>query len=282
MIKINFLHSHTRFLHFENIKPFLTKRAGVCSLELLTRWYPMKTSLLIFFAFCSCLLQAYNSKNVNQLVLVLGNSQSELQAQVCCFEKKQGKWHRVLGLFEAVIGKNGLAWDPHFAHQKSDSSFIKKEGDLKTPMGIFPIRSLFGHESKSFQTHEQMPYRHFTSQLEGVDDSNSPFYNQIVDTAIHKVSWTSSEKLGKISVYRYGAIVGYNDSPAKANEGSFIFFHIWKSFDQGTAGCVALDENELLKILNWLNLDYKPQVAIFEKQTYDKYQPLLKLPQINE
>jgi L,D-peptidoglycan transpeptidase YkuD (ErfK/YbiS/YcfS/YnhG family) len=57
-------------------------------------------------------------------------------------------------------------------------------------------------------------------------------------------------------------VVGYNTDPVVAGRGSAIFLHIWKGPGQPTAGCVAMEEADLERIVAWLDPDQKPQIIL--------------------
>jgi L,D-peptidoglycan transpeptidase YkuD (ErfK/YbiS/YcfS/YnhG family) len=45
-------------------------------------------------------------------------------------------------------------------------------------------------------------------------------------------------------------------------KGSAIFLHIWSGPNGSTAGCVALDEINLLSILQWLDKAKQPRMLV--------------------
>ena len=63
-------------------------------------------------------------------------------------------------------------------------------------------------------------------------------------------------------LYRLGVVVGYNTDPVVAGLGSAIFLHIWKGPGQPTAGCVAMAESDLERIVAWLDPAKMPQIIL--------------------
>jgi L,D-peptidoglycan transpeptidase YkuD (ErfK/YbiS/YcfS/YnhG family) len=55
------------------------------------------------------------------------------------------------------------------------------------------------------------------------------------------------------NLYKYGIIIEYNTDPVIKGSGSAIFLHVWKGEGIHTAGCVAISEENILKILDWLD-----------------------------
>lgn len=217
-----------------------------------------------------------------QMILVLADSSEDFHASVLCFEQNNHHWVLSKKKKYATIGANGLAWGEGMHEPTHSHHSIKKEGDKKSPMGIFAVESLFGHEKALTQFQSNLPYLAFTASMEAVDDIHSIWYNYIVDTNKTPIDWTSSEKLGQINAYKYGAVISYNREAPVPNLGSCIFMHIWQSPNRGTAGCIALSEENLLSILSWLDAKKHPVIAILPRDEYNDYQPLWNLPLIDE
>ena len=55
------------------------------------------------------------------------------------------------------------------------------------------------------------------------------------------------------NLYKYGIVIEYNTDPVIKGNGSAIFLHIWKNESIPTAGCVAVSEENLIKIIEWLD-----------------------------
>jgi L,D-peptidoglycan transpeptidase YkuD (ErfK/YbiS/YcfS/YnhG family) len=62
--------------------------------------------------------------------------------------------------------------------------------------------------------------------------------------------------------YRFGVVIEYNMNPVISGRGSAIFLHVWRGPDKPTAGCVALSEPDVLKILGWLDPALNPVVFL--------------------
>jgi L,D-peptidoglycan transpeptidase YkuD (ErfK/YbiS/YcfS/YnhG family) len=64
------------------------------------------------------------------------------------------------------------------------------------------------------------------------------------------------------NLYKYGIVIEYNTSPVIKGNGSAIFLHIWKGESVPTAGCVAVSEENILKILQWLDPAASPLIIM--------------------
>jgi L,D-peptidoglycan transpeptidase YkuD (ErfK/YbiS/YcfS/YnhG family) len=162
-------------------------------------------------------------------------------------EKGYDGWKLISEPMEAMIGENGFA-----------PAGEKREGDGKTPSGIFSLKRTFGYD-KIVKT--KMPFRQATEEDLWVDDPNAPDYNQWVKKG--ETSAASYEKMKREDdQYKYGIVIEYNTDPVIKGHGSAIFFHVWKGKGLRTAGCVAVSEEDIIKILEWLDPDAFPLIMM--------------------
>ncbi len=180
-----------------------------------------------------------------------------------------------------MIGKNGSAWgDDHeniIEKENDDLAPIKHEGDGKTPVGIYRLGQTFGFAETSNSFH----YFPLTDTSICVDDVNSFYYNQLIDSKqVAQVDWNSGEIMRKVPQYKMGAVILYNTPPVK-NAGSCIFLHSWKNSASGTAGCIAMEESNLSEVLYWLHEKKQPIIAVLPITVYDNIKTKWKLPNIS-
>jgi len=161
--------------------------------------------------------------------------------------KDHDDWKGVSGPMEATIGENGFALPGE-----------KREGDGKTPSGIFSLKRTFGYD-ETVKT--KMPYRQALEEDLWVDDPNAPDYNQWVKQG--ETGAASYEKMKREDgQYKYGIVIEYNTDPVIKGHGSAIFFHVWKEKDSPTAGCVAVSEEDITKIFEWLDPNASPLIMM--------------------
>lgn len=174
----------------------------------------------------------------NQLILVISSSTN---CKVFCYEKKDDNWGLVFGS-DGIVGKNGT----------TDS---KCEGDYCTPKGLYSLGFAFGTEPLEVN----MEYRLINNNCYWVDDPQSQYYNQWIETS--EKNWNSAEHLIDYpQSYHYGIVINYNTAPIVSYAGSAIFLHCMTG--TYTAGCVAIPESDMIYILNWLSSVDNPIVII--------------------
>ena len=138
----------------------------------------------------------------------------------------------------------------------------KAEGDGKTPSGIYPIGMAFGY---AYTLDTKLKYRHLKDDDFWIDEAKSPDYNKLVSG---KKPTVSHEIMRRNDIaYKIGAVIEYNFHPIVAGKGSAIFLHVINPGpDPHTAGCVAMDEATLAKLLAWLDAGKHPHIILNEPE----------------
>lgn len=209
----------------------------------------------------------------HKLIVVTTVGWNEVSGQMIRYERHGKAWKKLVQN-PIVVGKSGMAWDSSFAGRSSDPSGpIKREGDGRSPAGVFRIARTFGFAPK---IGDNAFYTSLTPTTECVDDVNSKYYNQIVDRMnVKDVDWNSSEKMRQVEGYRVGAEIAYN-AEHTPGRGSCIFLHIWSAPDKGTAGCTAMPDPAADNVMRWL--DDKTALVQMPQSEYDKFKKQYGLP----
>jgi D-alanyl-D-alanine dipeptidase len=190
----------------------------------------------------------------SQLLMVTTENWSTKNGKLQRYEREDSIWKRVGNSIDIVLGRNGLGWGVGLHSIPKDAKYIKKEGDGKSPAGLFTLGNGFGYNNFNID----FPYSRYKRTDHCVDDSSSKFYNTIIDSTKVKKDYKSFEHMRlKNDLYKYGITVNHNENQV-ANAGSCIFVHIRSKSGKGTAGCTAMKEIEIVTILKWLKENKKP------------------------
>ena len=156
----------------------------------------------------------------SQIVLVLTDSVRASKGMLYCLERDKAETEWVLlssSTVPVAIGSNGLGCGRglQMAEVLKDLP-EKREGDGRSPAGMFLLSSVFGYNVPDEMTDLRMPYIHVTEMIECIDDENSRVYNRIVskdETGItDHIDWQSSEKMSRAGIYyELVVVVGHND-----------------------------------------------------------------------
>lgn len=144
------------------------------------------------------------------------------------------------------------------------SSEEKKEGDGKTPEGIYYIGECFGNTLPPCEM--KVPYTLIDDDDYWDGDSSSDTYNTHVKGSEKGEEWLKRgqyEHLIKYTnSYKYAAMINYNTSPAVPEKGSAIFLHIPSPGSTSSAGCVVIPEEYMVKALGMITEN--TVIAIFK------------------
>ena len=144
--------------------------------------------------------------------------------------------------FQCALGRGGMI------HQK-------KEGDGGTPIGAFPVRRVLYRADRLDRPQTYLPVAAI-AEIDGwCDDPSKPDYNQQISFPFDG----SAEHLWRDDhLYDVIVVLGHNDEPIIAGNGSAIFMHVAKPDYSPTEGCVALALDDLLTVLK----DCSPDTTI--------------------
>jgi L,D-peptidoglycan transpeptidase YkuD (ErfK/YbiS/YcfS/YnhG family) len=190
-----------------------------------------------------------------QVIIVSSDGFGSTHATVEAFTKANSGWQPAFGAMAGRIGTKGFA-------------DRKVEGDLTTPTGTYPIGStmygIAGNPGVRYAFHRLVQGDYWN------EDPTSPGYNTFAHGSDpggdSEALWTVTPQ------YRYFAVINYNvpvvaASPAR---GSAIFLHVMVP-GRATAGCVAVGESDLVRLLTWLDPAASPRIVMAPRSVLGRY-----------
>ncbi len=118
----------------------------------------------------------------------------------------------------------------------------KKEGDGKTPIGVFSLRQVFWRADRTEKPKTILPARALVPEDGWCDAPGDANYNKLV---AHPYPVSAEHLWLDSNVYNIIVVVGFNDDPVVSGAGSAIFLHLARDGYTPTAGCVALTDHDL-------------------------------------
>lgn len=211
----------------------------------------------------------------DQLVVVTTSGWNQVQGTMHTYQWKANRWSPVLMNIPIVTGRSGLAWGKGLHNPNLNKGKLKKEGDGNAPAGIYYLSGLFGYQYINVKMNSIV----VDEKTLCIDDVKSAYYNRIVRLDSVKKDWDSAETMRmKSDAYKFGIFVDYNSNPANPGKGSCIFMHIWSKSTAPTAGCTAMTEANILKLISFLDKSKNPVLVQVPQSEYRKMKLLYKLP----
>jgi L,D-peptidoglycan transpeptidase YkuD (ErfK/YbiS/YcfS/YnhG family) len=173
--------------------------------------------------------------NATQVVSVVGAGGSS--AKVDLWQRTNAGWQPVSAGIPAHVGANGFAEQSH-------------DGNMATPLGVYSLDFAFGTEPNPGGG---LQYVQVTPDHWWDGDMKSPTYNTMQVCKKSQCPFDTSPDSGTenlaIPQYAHAVVMGVNKARIPGNGGAF-FVH---TTDGGpTAGCVAVDDATMVKLIRWL------------------------------
>jgi L,D-peptidoglycan transpeptidase YkuD (ErfK/YbiS/YcfS/YnhG family) len=122
----------------------------------------------------------------------------------------------------------------------------KREGDLASPIGVWPIRRALYRPDRGVAPATALPTEALAADDGWCDAPGDPAYNRPVKLPYP----ASAERMWRDDhLYDVVVVLGHNDDPPAAPLGSCIFLHLAREGYLPTEGCVALAREDMEELL---------------------------------
>lgn len=177
-----------------------------------------------------------------QIVAAVGDG-SVSGATVYLFEKDSDNVWNMTFETQAYWGRKGI-------------SYNTIEGDNTTPAGVYDLGIAFGIKPNPGTALEWLDVNEY---MYWIDDVNSEYYNQLIDSREIPDGWSSGEHLiDYAGYYDYSINIEVNPNCIRPGSTSAIFLHCGNS---ASAGCVSVSEESMITILQRLKPGAKMIIA---------------------
>lgn len=221
-----------------------------------------------------------------QAVLGIADDWNASHVTLSVVEKNAaGQWVRVLGPIRGRLGHAGLVWGLGL-HANPRGATIKKEGDGRSPAGIFAIGGLWTTNKTQVKHHARIPEVRVGPRDLWVSDTATPkLYNRYIRLNHPATTpWEIKEQMRQTDyAHSIKLLICHNtqETPGRpiVGAGSSIFFHIWRRDGAAaTAGCTAMEEQNLRAIIARLNPDRHPVYILLPRSEYARLRAVWMLP----
>jgi len=216
----------------------------------------------------------------SQCIVGIADGWNSTTATLRFYQKSGGQWKQEGEAWQARLGKKGLIWGSGI-HPAQKGVELKKEGDMRSPAGVFTIGGVWGNDDQ-IRKHPKLFYRKVTSRDLWVEDPASSQYNRNVILDHEPTTpWEKKQQMKQTDAAHALKLFIAHNAPPKVvpNAGSSIFFHIWRGGgSKTTAGCTTMDEAKLRALIARIDPTRKPLYILLPKAEYEKQRPIWKLP----
>jgi D-alanyl-D-alanine dipeptidase len=216
----------------------------------------------------------------NQLVTAITADWDAVGAELRLWTRDGAGWKQIGDAWRGVVGRSGTSWGSGLHGRGAPAGRagpIKREGDGKSPAGVFDLTSAFGY-AKTAPSGSTIGYQQVDTNWKCVDDPRSREYNRVLDARSTTVDWKSAEEMRRgDDAYEWVVEVAHNASRTPM-DGSCIFLHVWSGPDSSTVGCTAMEEAVLASLIAKLSPADRPAFVLLPRAEYDALAETWNLP----
>lgn len=247
-----------------------------------------KPHLLLLFCFCLLAFTACSQlpHSSTQAIVGISDDWDSSHVTLTLVEKNAaGKWQRVLGPYPGRLGRNGSIWGLGM-HSNPGGALTKKEGDGRSPAGIFSLGGLWVNNPTPVQHDPAIPYVQVGPNDLWITDPRLPHLYNRYKRLDHPAStpWELHEQMRQNDYPHSIKMLVHHNTPESVGKpivgaGSSIFFHIWRRDGAApTAGCTSMQEDHLRAFIARLRADKKPVYILLPRSEYTKRRKSWQLP----
>ena len=142
---------------------------------------------------------------------------------------------------------------------------VKREGDGRTPAGVFPIPAAFGYASAedAARAGVRLPYVAVNDRTSCVTDAGSPLFGKVVGPGERPEGGLRQDRMARDDgANAWGVVIGHNLGAADSQAGTCLFLNVRPAGGPATGGSVGIPAEAAAALAAWLDPAAKPVVAV--------------------
>jgi L,D-peptidoglycan transpeptidase YkuD (ErfK/YbiS/YcfS/YnhG family) len=191
-----------------------------------------------------------------------------------------GAWRQTGEDVACVLGRAGLGLGRGLDLPLSGPA--KREGDGRTPAGLFPLPEAFGYATAEAAQPlgVRLPYQPVVDRTACVTDPASPLFGRIVGPDQRSACPVGRQDRMRRDdgANRWGVVIGHNRIDPEAKAGSCVFINVRPTGGPPTGGSIGIPEAEAAVLATWLDPAAEPLLLVAPQARYQELRAAWKLP----
>jgi L,D-peptidoglycan transpeptidase YkuD (ErfK/YbiS/YcfS/YnhG family) len=192
----------------------------------------------------------FSTRGAGQVITVTASGPASTEGTLQAWRQVPGGWRRVGPAVPAWLGSDGLTRHP-------------SETRSATPIGSFTLTRAFGHDADPGTA---LPYTRTTPDDWWISEAG-PLYNtrqRCASNCAFRLGDPNEHLYYETPYYNYAIVIDYNtrNAPGGVVQGAGSAFFLHVTVGAPTAGCVSIDQSQLIRILRWLSPARHPRILI--------------------
>ncbi|WP_027183449.1 hypothetical protein [Desulfovibrio inopinatus] len=187
--------------------------------------------------------------------------------------RDEDSWTTQGDAWPCAVGRNGVAWG-RGKLMIDESGPRKREGDGKSPAGMFDLSGAFGRTpvQQADTAGVTLNYREITPDTVCVNQWGTEFYNTIVDVKQNpEAAGLHAEQMYRSSeTNTWGLIIEHNRQHPVEGAGTCVFVNVWPGPRRPTGGSVGSDIAHIHDLVLTLDPRKNPVLVVLPKAVYQQ------------
>ncbi len=171
-----------------------------------------------------------------------------------------------------------MAWGRGL-HPEGLSGPVKREGDHRSPAGIFELASAYGYADGP-PDGARWPYRRLTEGWKCIDHPRHAQYNTMAlpEAPFAVAPTTAWDGVRRDIVFERFVFVNHNTASTVRGAGSCVLLHPWMNASTPTQGCTGMASSSLVALLEWMDPQRHPLLVQLPSEVLAERAPQWGLP----
>ncbi|MDI7862396.1 L,D-transpeptidase family protein [Rhizobiaceae bacterium n13] len=126
---------------------------------------------------------------------------------------------------------------------------FKREGDGATPIATMPLLHGFSRGDRVAGLRTPLPMHHIRKDMLWCDQPRHASYNRLVRAPFKP---SHEEMMRKDGLYDVCLVMDWNITARRRHRGSAIFFHLIRPGYEPTAGCIAVSQRDMRRLIPFI------------------------------
>lgn len=226
--------------------------------------------------------QGFPEAGCRQLVLVVVPDPGANRGMVRRLEREGpgAPWREAGAAASCVLGRNGLAAGRGIGAPPSGPA--KRQGDGRTPSGLFPLPEAFGYASpeEARAAGVKLPYVMVTDRSACVTDSGSALYGRVAGPDQRPAGGSARQErmVRDDGANAWGMVIGHNREDPDPGAGACLFLNVRPAGGPPTGGSIGCPPEVAAGLAAWLDPGARPLLAVFSRKDYQERAAAWGLP----
>jgi L,D-peptidoglycan transpeptidase YkuD (ErfK/YbiS/YcfS/YnhG family) len=179
-------------------------------------------------------------------------------------------WTEIGPAVPCQLGRKGLGVGRGLGQGLSGGP-VKRQGDGRTPAGLFPLPAAFGYAGTEAAAAAgvRLPYVTVTDRVSCITDAASPLFGRVVGPDARPGGGLRQDRMVRDDgANAWGVVIGHNSENIDPEAGTCLFVNVRPAGGPPTGGSIGLAPEQAAALAGWLDPAARPLLAVLPEAQY--------------